>query len=108
MATWSRRRLELRDATDTLGLPAVAESFSHDVLDRCLAVVNQASPSHFLTNGFAYYGNDCVTAIYSPKAMIGADPNNYVSNQYDERCFVFKTTDSASPNLFQKPDRLRL
>jgi YD repeat-containing protein len=90
---------EFRDATDTLQ-HTVAMHLTYDALDRCTAVADQVNPAQFVTNGLAYDGNDCVTAFYSPMATSGADPNNYITNQYDERCFVMKQTDSSSPSLF--------
>jgi len=83
---------ELRDNNDLLQRP-VQRYLVYDGLDRCVTVAAQVSPQHFATNGFAYDGDDNVTAVYSPLAMSGADPNNYSVLRYDERNRLWQRLD---------------
>ncbi|NOS72427.1 MAG: hypothetical protein HOP33_21210, partial [Verrucomicrobia bacterium] len=80
---------ELRDETDAL-VQIVPSRNTFDVLDRPVSVVEQVSTGQFVTNKFFYDGNDNLVSVHSPLAVSGADPNNIVAFQYDERDLLFR------------------
>ena len=80
---------ELRDETDAF-LRGHVVAIGHDFLDRVVSIGEQVSTNHFVTNRFDYDGNGSLTAVHSPLAVGGADPNNIVTNIYDERGFLWK------------------
>ena len=65
--------VDVRDDTDTK-LGTKSRFRSYDQLKRCIADVEQASASHYLTNGYSYDGDDNLVLVQTPQAMNGSDP----------------------------------
>ncbi len=81
--------IDLRDAADTK-YSTKSDVWSFDALNRCVALIEQVSDQHFLTNGIAYDGDDNAILLSSPEAVNGHDPTNVTVCVYDERNLLFQ------------------
>jgi phage tail-like protein len=76
--------VEVRDDTDTK-YSVRSDVWAFNALDLCTSHAQQVSETHFVTNTYAYDGNDNLTLVGSPAAVNGNDPTNVVLYTYDER-----------------------
>ncbi len=90
---------EVRDDADAkLGSRAV--NAEYDPLHRLTQIACDVDATHAMTNRFVYDGNDrCVQAL-GGDAVSGADPNETLAYQYDERGLLFREI-SAPGSLVQ-------
>ena len=101
--------VEVRDENDNK-VAGHCVLIGHDYDDRVASIVEQVSATQFVTNQFAYDGNDNVTSVSSPLASSGVDPHNVVTFQYDERDLLYRcvcapgTTDQNTDQFDYTPN----
>ena len=79
--------------------PVWTTTYEYDALNRLVAVAEEVEEtpggSQSVTNRFFYDGNDNLVAVHSPMAVSGLNPDNLITNRYDERDLLFRT--AAAP-----------
>ena len=66
--------------------------YEYDALHRLTRLLEEESATSYLTNEFAYDGNDQLVLTRSPAAVHGLDPFAVTQNAYDERGLLFRQT----------------
>jgi phage tail-like protein len=91
-----QQTVEVRDQSDKQ-YSTKSDVWSFSVLNLCVSHAQQVSDTHFITNGFAYDGNDNLVLVSSPEALNGNDGANIIVCSYDERDLLFQAT--HGPNV---------
>ena len=99
--------VENRDETAALDRvnPHWSAWFEYDGPDRLTSVVREIAeggglPGRYATNRFVYNGNDNLVEARSPLAVSGADPQNIVAFEHDERGLLFREV--AAPGSLEQ------
>jgi YD repeat-containing protein len=74
----------------------------YDALDRQTLVAHElahVAQQRSMTNRFAYDANDNLVLVQLPEAVSGADPNNAIACQYDERDLLFQVLPAPGTGL---------
>ncbi len=89
---------EVRDAADNLA-GGQTNRFQYDGLDRLTEMALAVDASRAQTNRFVYDDDNQCVQVLGPDAVSGADPNQSVTFEYDERGLLLRRTQAPGTPL---------